>query len=159
MKTITRLAGTALAVVSLVVVMANPAGASHVTGWGIPSRSGELINAAVHGDKSCPYFQCEWHVSIERSSWNGFRTMDGSRRDLYFGSLQVACMEGEYDYKAHWHEERMVAEPKSVGVAGASYGYVSYSKRTLTQDSPGRRIRCERVPELPPVKVPELVLV
>ena len=143
MKTITRLAGTALAVLGLTLATANPAGASHVTGWGMPSRSGQTINAAVWGDTNCQFYQCAWHVTIERSSWSGYRTMDESRRDMYFGGLSAACMEGTYNYHAHWHEERIVQGYEEIHFGGAGYGHNTYEPGPpVKQDSPSVRITC-----------------
>lgn len=98
--------GTALGLGGIVLT-ASAALAYGVTGWVTPSMATKVqINYGATVDTSCGggYVVCEHHLSLERDSGIGWRTVAYSIVPMGNGAYKVVCdTNGTYDYKSHFH--------------------------------------------------------
>jgi len=135
-----------LGVVFVIALAAiTPANAAQVTGFTAPWEKEPDVTVAgrVDGDPNfCGGISCKWHVSLQRSSWMGYQTVEGSRRDYYFGEFDANCLEGIYDYHSHYHHETLVQRYQEVHVAGTGVGSSSYEWVTDNPSGPSTTITC-----------------
>jgi hypothetical protein len=95
--------------------------------------SGVTGKAYVGGDCG-GYITCSFHTSLERSSWSGYRTLDGSiiRNRLGYQWPRGTRLWGTYTYKTHFH-----ANISQFGQCGLQW-CIRYG--TVTADSDGARL-------------------
>ena len=108
--------GVTASVIALVLVgvMAVPAiadgSAPHPTSLHVPTTPvpGSLVYGAdMHTHCDGTYHSiCDWWITAERSSYSGYRTVEGSSRYRGNGIQGTGCVnDGTYDYKSHVHGE------------------------------------------------------
>ena len=80
------------------------------------------------------YITCSFHTTLERSSWSGYRTVDGSKINQRLG-LQYPSgrlLSGTYNYKTHF-----LANVSQFGPCGLQW-CIKYA--TVTLDSNGKNL-------------------
>jgi hypothetical protein len=81
------------------------------------------------------YISCYFHTTLERSSWSGYRTVDGSKIEMRFGYQYPTgtMLSGTYTYKTHFFAN--LSQWGTCGIDGICIKYA-----TVTADSEGARL-------------------
>lgn len=132
----TRLRVVAVMLAATVVTLALAASATALIQgpalWAPKKISSTQVQGQAYVGGNCGgYISCYFHTTLERSSWTGYRTVDGSRIDLRFGYQYPTgtMLTGTYTYKTHFF-----ANVSQWGLCGLTY-CIKYA--TITSDSPG----------------------
>jgi len=120
-----------------------------------PYKSGTRAKGKAHVHEYCSTHRtyvryCNWHTTVERSSWRGYQTVSGSKINKRKGWQYPTgtMLSGSYDYKTHFHGTAQIKGSCYSTISGAGKkwpingtGRVCWLSGTWTADSRKSRLR------------------